>query len=75
LIRSTKVQIYEKVSNETLRPLSCKTLVISCPLSVVAGMSGVMVRWLGSSFAFFVWLCAVGKMQMCYQMRWFSCLK
>jgi len=29
-------------------------------------------RWLGSSFAFFVWLCAVGKMQMCYQKRWVS---
>ncbi len=29
LIRSTNVQIYEKVSNEVFNPLSCKTLVIS----------------------------------------------
>jgi len=30
----------------------------------------VLVRWLGGSFAFFIWLCAVAKKQMCHQMRW-----
>ena len=30
LNRSTDVQIYGKVSNEALNPLSCKTLVIGC---------------------------------------------
>jgi len=32
LNRSTNVQTYEKVSNEALRQLSCKTLVIGIPL-------------------------------------------
>jgi len=36
-------------------------LLSAALLSVVAWFVGLSVRWLGSSFAFFVWLCAVGK--------------
>jgi hypothetical protein len=39
---------------------------VAVPVHFTAGL----VRWLGGSFAFFVWLCAVAKKQMCHQMRW-----
>jgi hypothetical protein len=68
------VQIYEKVSNEALNPLSCKTLVVGSAFFNRFGFGRFVVRLVGSSFAFFVWLCAVGKMQMCYQKRWLICL-
>jgi len=38
-------------------------------LSVVALLAivyGVLARWLGGSFGFFDWLCALAKMQMCH---------
>jgi len=47
-------------------------------LSVIAFLSivyGVLVRWLGGSFGFFLrWSVRLQKIQMCHQMRWqFSC--
>jgi len=53
------VQIYEKVSNEALNPLSCKTLVVGSAGFSRYGFGRFVVRWLGRSFAFllgFVWL-------------------
>ena len=39
--------------------------LLFCPL-----FTAVLVRWLGGSFAFFVWLCELAKKQMCHQKRW-----
>jgi hypothetical protein len=41
-----------------------------CCAFVVFSVLSVSQRWLGSSFAFFCFALCVGKMQMCYQMRW-----
>ena len=57
----------------------CQTRVSTSPFfSVVfvrCHFSLSVVRWLGGSFAFFVWLCADAKKQMCHQMRWLLSVK
>jgi len=68
--RSTDFKVNEKLYIEAVICRFCQTDVISIPLFSRFGSRSFWVRWLGSSFAFFVWLCAVVKMQMCYQMRW-----
>ena len=52
----------------------CQTRVSTSPflsvLFVRCHFLSVLVRWLCGSFAFFDWLCAVAKKQMCHKKRW-----
>jgi len=76
IVCSTFVQMYIRITNVQLLPSAlllpnrCYQLPFFSVVFVRCHFVSVLLRWLGGSFAFFYWLCAVAKKQMCHQKRW-----
>lgn len=64
---SNLAKSFMRSTSPAITPNPCYRLPFFRPLFVCRVS---LVRWLGSSFAFFCWACAVAKMQMCYPMAW-----
>lgn len=66
-----KISIEVQILNFALQPRFCKTDVVGSAFF----QSLVCLSCVGlvALLHFSVWICAVAKMQMCYQMRWLFC--
>jgi hypothetical protein len=72
LNKITAVELCTNVQAKNVTRHYANTLLAVRPFSFYVNclfILSVVVRWLGGSFAFFVWLCVSAKMQMCHQKR------